>query len=62
VRYKVESFILGVDTEWQNKASAKDLEVILKGYTAGQQVKLRVIASNDGGDAPPSPEVTVTVT
>jgi hypothetical protein len=62
VRYKVESFILGVDTEWQNKASAKDLEVILKGYIAGQQVKLRVIASNDGGDAPPSPEVTVTVT
>jgi hypothetical protein len=61
-RYKVESFIIGVDTEWQSKASAKDLEVILKGYTAGQQVKLRVIATNDGGDANPSPEATVTVT
>lgn len=61
-RYKVESFVIGVDTEWQNKASAKDLEVILKGYTAGMQVKLRVVATNDGGDAAPSPEVTVTVT
>ena len=55
-------FIIGVDTDWQNKASAKDLEVLLKGYTAGQQVKLRVIATNDGGDANPSPEVTVVVT
>jgi len=61
-RYKIESFVVGVDTEWQSKASAKDLEVILKGYTAGQQVKLRVIATNDGGDASPSPEATVTVT
>lgn len=62
LRFKVESWILGTDTEWQSKASAKDLEVILKGYTAGQQVKLRVIAANDGGDAAPSPEATVTVT
>lgn len=61
-RYKVESWVIGVDTEWQNKASAKDLEVILKGYNAGQQVKLRVIATNDGGDANPSPEATVVVT
>lgn len=61
VRYKVESWITGVDTEWQSKANAKDLEVILKGYTAGQQVRLRVIASNDGGDAGPSPEAVVTV-
>jgi hypothetical protein len=62
IRYRIEQFIVGVDTEWQNKASAKDLEIILKGYTAGQVVKLRVVASNDGGDAPPSPEVQVTVT
>ena len=61
-RYKVESWVIGVDTEWQNKASAKDLEVILKGYTVGQQVKLRVVATNDGGDANPSPEATVVVT
>ncbi|MBK8039879.1 MAG: fibronectin type III domain-containing protein [Verrucomicrobiaceae bacterium] len=61
-RYKIETFITGVDTEWQSKASAKDLEVILKGFTAGQSVKVRVIATNDGGDASPSPEATVVVT
>jgi len=61
-RYRVETFIVGVDTEWQNKASAKDLEVIIKGFTAAQVVKLRIISFNDGGDAPPNPETQVTVT
>ncbi len=61
-RYRVETFIVGVDTEWQNKASAKDLEAIIKGFTAAQVVKLRIISFNDGGDAPPSPEAQVTVT
>ncbi|MBL9142865.1 MAG: hypothetical protein JNM99_04205 [Verrucomicrobiaceae bacterium] len=60
-RFRVESLIIGVDTEWQTKASAKDLEVILKGYTAGQQVKVRVVSANEGGEAAPSPEVTVAV-
>ena len=62
VRFRLETFITGVDTEWQNKGSFKDLETILKGFTAGQNVKVRVIAGNDGGDAPPSPEATVVVT
>lgn len=62
IRYRIETFITGVDTEWQNKASAKDLEVILKNFTAAQVVKIRVIATNDGGDAAPSPETQVTVT
>lgn len=61
-RYRVEAFITGVDTEWQTKATPRDLEVILKNFTAGQVVKIRVISFNDGGDAQPSPEVTVTVT
>ncbi len=62
IRFRVETFIIGVDNEWQNKASAKDLEIILKNFTAGQQVKVRIISANDGGDAAPSPEATVTVT
>ena len=62
IRYRIETFIVAVDTEWQNNASAKDLEVILKNFTAAQVVKVRVIASNDGGDASPSPEAQVTVT
>ncbi len=61
VRYRVETFITGVDEEWQNKGSFKDLETNLKGFTAGQTVKVRVIAANDGGDAAPSPEGTVVV-
>jgi len=60
-RYRIEQFIVGVSTEWETKANAKDLAVILKGYTPAQVVKLRIIAANDGGEAPPSPEVEVTV-
>ena len=62
LRYRIETFIVGVDTQWQNKASAKDLEVILKNFTPAQVVKVRVTAFNDGGDAAPSPEAQVTVT
>lgn len=61
IRFRVETFIAGVDTEWQNKGSFKDLETILKGFTAGQVVKVRVVAGNDGGDAAPSPEASVTL-
>jgi hypothetical protein len=62
VRFRVETFIVAVDTDWQNKGSFKDLEAILKGFTAGQTVKVRIIAGNDGGDAAPSPEAQVVVT
>jgi hypothetical protein len=60
-RYRVQTFITGVDTEWQSKATPKDLEVILKNFTPAQVVKVRVIAANDGGEAAPSPEAQVTV-
>jgi hypothetical protein len=62
IRFRVETFIVGVDTEWQSKGSFKDLEAILKGFTAGQTVKVRIVAGNDGGDAAPSPEAQVAVT
>ncbi len=62
IRFRVETFIEAVDTEWQNKGSFKDLEAILKGFTAGQTVKVRIVAGNDGGDAAPSPEGSVVVT
>lgn len=61
IRYRVETFIVGVDEDWVNKASAKDLEIILKGFTAGQTVKVRIVAGNDGGEAAPSPEVQAVV-
>jgi len=60
-RYIVQTFIEGVDTEWQSAKTIKDLGVILSGFTAGQVVKVRVIAANEGGEANPSPEAEVVV-
>ena len=62
VRYRVEVQVVGVDADFVNKASAKDLQVILKGFTAAQVVRVRIVAGNDGGDAGPSPVGEVTVT
>ena len=60
-RFRVETLIVGVDTEFQRVGTFRDLSTTLKGFTAGQTVKVRVIAANDGGDAAPSPEATVVV-
>jgi hypothetical protein len=56
IRYIIEIFVVGVDTEWRTGTHSKDLAVILKGFTAGQTVKVRIVAANDGGNAAPSPE------
>ena len=56
IRYIIEIFIVGVDTEWRTGGNSKDLAVILKGFAAGQTVKVRVVAAIDGGNAAPSPE------
>jgi hypothetical protein len=61
-RFRAEAMIAGVDTDFQNKGSFKALETILKGFTAGQLVQVRVVAANDGGEAAPSPVMTVVVT
>lgn len=61
VRFRIEAKIVGVDDEFKNKGSFKDLETILKGFSANQTVEVRVIAGNDGGDATPSPVATATV-
>lgn len=59
---RLQKKIIGVDTEFVSAGTADGLEKTLAGYTAGQSVVFRAIAYNDGGDATPSPEVTVTVT
>jgi hypothetical protein len=56
IRFIIEIFIVGVDTEWRTGGKSKDLTTILKGFTAGQTVKVRVVAANDGGNAAPGPE------
>ncbi len=62
IRFRIEAQIVGVDEEFVGKGSYKDLEAILKGFTAGQVVKVRIVSGNDGGDAAPSPEAQITVT
>ena len=61
LRYIIEIFIVGVDTEWRNGGKSKDLITILKGFTAGQTVKVRVVAANDGGNAAPCPEAQAVI-
>ena len=61
VGYIIEIFIVGVDTEWRNGGKSKDLITILKGFTAGQIVKVRVVAANDGGNAAPCPEAQAVI-
>ncbi len=61
IRYIIEILIVGVDTEWRTGANSKDLTVILKGFTAGQTVKVRVVAANDGGNAAPCPEAQAVI-
>ena len=60
-RYRVEAKVTGVDPEFVSRGSFHDLETILKTFTAGQSVDVRVIAGNDGGDAAPSPVATAVI-
>lgn len=60
-RYGIDLKIVGVDDDFARKTSVKDLETILKGLTAGQVVRIRIVAGNDGGEASPSPEAEVMV-
>ena len=54
--------VAGVDADFVSAGTTDGLEKTLPGFTAGQSVELRVIAYNDGGDAPPSPTQSVVVT
>ena len=37
IRYRIETLIMGVDTEFQGRGSLQDLEAILKGFTTGRR-------------------------
>lgn len=58
---RLQKKTLGVDDDFVSAGTADGLEKTLAGFTAGQTVELRVIAYNDGGDAPPSPTASVVV-
>lgn len=59
---RLQKKVVGVDEEFVAAGTADGLEKTLLGFTAVQTVEIRVIAYNDGGDAPPSPVVSVVVT
>ena len=52
---------IGVDEEFVSIGTADGLEKMLTGQTPNQTIEIFVIAYNDGGDAPPSPTVSVVV-
>lgn len=52
----------GVDAEFASVGTSAGLEKVLAGQTVGQVLEIFAIAYNDGGDAPPSPTASVTVT
>lgn len=60
-RYRVETKVTGVDADFVSRGSFKDLEAILKTFSAGQQVDVRVVAGNDAGDAAPSPVASAVI-
>lgn len=53
---------VGVDPDFVTKGTADGLEKTLNSYIPGQVLEAMVIAYNDGGDGPPSPVASVTVT
>jgi hypothetical protein len=58
---RLQKKVVGVDTDFVSAGTSDGLEKTLPGFTPGQTVELRVIAYNDGGDAAPSPIVSVVV-
>ena len=55
IRYRPFVQILGVDAEARGCDSVRGLETVLRGFAAGQTVKVYIVAANDDGTAPASP-------
>lgn len=53
---------VGVDDDFVSVGIVDGLEKTLSGHTAGLTLEVKAIATNDGGDAPPSPTQSVVVT
>ena len=52
---------VGIDEDFKAAGTSEGLEKTLEGFTPGQVIEVIAIAYNDGGDAPPSPMATGTV-
>jgi hypothetical protein len=56
--YRVFIKVEGTDADFRFLDSTDALEFSIKGLTAGATFSTQIVASNDGGDAAPSPTVT----
>lgn len=61
-RYRVYTFVVGVDTEFQAMDSPfYDSDATIPGLPTGASVKVRVTSVNDAGESAPSAELTAIV-
>jgi hypothetical protein len=60
-RYRVFVMVAGVDEEFHARAPVKDPKATLEGFSAGQRVRVRVVAANKSGEARPSAEAEMVV-
>lgn len=60
-RYRPFVQIVGVDEKFVARDPVHDLTVNLNNFTAGQTVKVYIVAANDDGEAQPSPTAQIVV-
>ena len=61
IRYYVEILVVGVDTDFRRVQTVDASEATLTGLPAGRTVRVRIIAVNLAGTAPPSDVVEIAV-
>lgn len=54
-------FIVGVDADYRNVATANDTEATLTGLPSGATAKIQITSVNDAGESGPSAEVQAVV-
>lgn len=61
-RYRPAIQIVGTDPDFVILDSVKDLTTVFKDLPAGAMIRVKIISTNEGGDAPASPVATLTLT
>jgi hypothetical protein len=54
-------FIVGVDTDYRNVATANDTEATLTNLPSGKTAKIQITAVNDAGESGPSAEMDAVI-
>jgi hypothetical protein len=60
-RYRPFVQIVGVDEDFVAREAVHGLDVVLKGFAAGQTVRVKIVAANDDGEANPGPTEEILV-